>query len=63
MFLRLDWLKSLLKLFCFTFHSGPTALVSHGIGVGKTVTSYPSVKDKFKGKVLFVAVDLPLFLV
>ncbi|XP_028395939.1 protein/nucleic acid deglycase DJ-1-like [Dendronephthya gigantea] len=28
--------------------AGPTALVAHGIGVGKTVTSYPSVKEKFK---------------
>ena len=28
--------------------AGPTALAAHGIGVGKTVTSYPSVKDKFK---------------
>jgi putative intracellular protease/amidase len=30
-------------------YTGPTALVAHGIGVGKSVTSYPSVKDKFKG--------------
>ncbi|XP_046849201.1 Parkinson disease protein 7 homolog [Xenia sp. Carnegie-2017] len=28
--------------------AGPTALAAHGIGVGKALTSYPSVKDKFK---------------
>ncbi|GAB6031346.1 hypothetical protein CHUAL_009129 [Chamberlinius hualienensis] len=26
--------------------AAPTALKAHGIGIGKTVTSYPSVKDK-----------------
>ncbi|XP_059615975.1 protein dj-1beta-like [Phlebotomus argentipes] len=26
--------------------AGPTALVAHKIGVGKSITSYPSVKDK-----------------
>ena len=34
---------------CGNLHLGPTALISHGIGTGKNVTSYPSMKDKFKG--------------
>ena len=29
------------------FFKGPTALLSHKIGYGKNVTSYPSLKDKF----------------
>eukprot|EP00794_Sanderia_malayensis_P015274 gene15274-16850_t len=29
--------------------AGPTAFVSHGIGVGKKITSHPGVKDKFPG--------------
>ena len=32
------------------FHtSAPTALHTHGIAKGKTVTSHPSVKDKLDG--------------
>jgi len=29
--------------------AGPTALKKHGIGIGKSVTSYPSFKDKVTG--------------
>ena len=29
--------------------AAPTALKNHGIFLGKTVTSYPSVKDKLEG--------------
>lgn len=31
------------------FNLAPIALAAHGIGVGKMVTSHPSVKDKFDG--------------
>lgn len=32
-----------------TKFSAPTALKAHGVGSGKNVTSYPSVKDKVEG--------------
>lgn len=41
------------KLSKFFHNLGPTALAAHGIGVGKALTSYPSVKDKFKGFNIF----------
>ncbi|XP_053967682.1 protein dj-1beta [Anastrepha ludens] len=34
--------------------AAPTALVAHGICCGKSLTSYPSVKDKLKGSYKYV---------
>ena len=35
--------------YCAAICAAPTALKEHGIGVGKTITSYPSMAEKFKG--------------
>lgn len=34
---------------CAAICAAPTAFLQHGIGSGKTITSYPSMADKFKG--------------
>lgn len=34
---------------CAAICAAPTAFKQHGIGHGKTITSYPSVAEKFKG--------------
>ena len=34
-------------MFFYFFIKGPTALISHKIGYGKRVTSYPSLRDHF----------------
>ena len=36
-------------LVCLFHTAAPTALHTHGIAKGKTVTSHPSVKDKLDG--------------
>lgn len=35
--------------YCAAICAAPTAFKKHGIGAGKTVTSYPSMADQFKG--------------
>lgn len=35
--------------FCAAICAAPTAFKKHGIGEGKTLTSYPSMAEKFKG--------------
>lgn len=35
--------------YCAAICAAPTAFKAHGIGLGKTLTSYPSMADKFKG--------------
>lgn len=35
--------------YCAAICAAPTAFKQHGIGVGKAITSYPSMADKFKG--------------
>ena len=39
-----------LNMLCIARPTGPTALLAHGIGIGKKVTSHPSVKDKMTGQ-------------
>lgn len=35
--------------YCAAICAAPTAFKKHGIGAGKTITSYPSMADQFKG--------------
>lgn len=35
--------------YCAAICAAPTAFKQHGIGKGKSITSYPSMADKFKG--------------
>lgn len=35
--------------YCAAICAAPTAFKEHGIGVGKSITSYPSMAEKFKG--------------
>lgn len=35
--------------YCAAICAAPTAFKEHGIGAGKALTSYPGMKDKFKG--------------
>ena len=35
--------------YCAAICAAPTAFKQHGIGAGKTITSYPSMAEKFKG--------------
>lgn len=39
---------------CAAICAGPTAFLSHSIGLGKKITSYPSVKDQLVGKYAYV---------
>lgn len=39
---------------CAAICAGPTAFLSHSIGLGKKLTSYPSVKDQLSGKYTYV---------
>lgn len=35
--------------YCAAICAAPTAFKEHGIGLGKSITSYPSMAEKFKG--------------
>lgn len=39
---------------CAAICAGPTAFLSHSIGIGKKLTSYPSVKDQLAGKYTYL---------
>lgn len=39
---------------CAAICAGPTAFLSHKIGLGKSITSYPSVKDQLAGQYKYV---------
>lgn len=39
---------------CAAICAGPTAFLSHQIGIGKSITSYPSVKDQLAGQYKYV---------
>ena len=52
---------------CFNFYSfhskGPTALLAHGIGFGRTVTTHPAMKDKMMAGGIMLNISIYLLIV